>query len=84
MSCGCYTRLMDTTKKERLVRLVTFEADILIEMIKQGIWKQFSTNYLREAVRCKYGEAFTNTVSPIVYAEVLRRRPDLKDWMDVK
>lgn len=74
--------MISTAKKERLVRLVTEEADILIDNVKNGNWRKFSANYLREIVRCKHGESFTNTVSPIVYDEVKRRRPDLKNWMD--
>ena len=74
--------MLSTAQKERLVRLVTQEADILIDDVRTGRFRKFSANYLREIVRCKHGESFTNTVSPIVYDEVKRRRPDLKNWMD--
>ena len=74
--------MISTAKKERLIRLVIEEADILIDHIKHGPWRHFSANYLREVVRCKHGETFTNTVSPMIYDEVKRRRPDLKNWID--
>ena len=75
---------MNTTKKERLVRFVTQAADDLIDKVKNKGWHCFSTNYLREVARCQYGEPFTNTDSPEVYTEVIKRRPDLAKWIEVK
>jgi hypothetical protein len=46
-------------------------------------WKKFSSNYLREHVRCRFGIVFSNTESPEILREVIRQHPELCRWIVV-
>lgn len=75
---------MTSAQFERAVAGFTRAADFLIAQIKEGGWRKFSANYLREHYRAVTGDEFTNTNSPRVLQEVIKRRPDLGNWIVIK
>lgn len=69
---------LPSAKFERCVRFCTQAADELIANLRHHGWQKWSDNYVRERVRCQYGEPFTNTYSPLIYREVIRRRTEAR------
>ncbi len=55
----------------------------LIDKIKNRGWKKFSSNYIREAVRCKYGLPFTNTDSPTINRLLRELHPELRPYIRI-
>ncbi len=45
------------------------------------IW---SSNYLREHVRCATSLQFSNSLSPVILREVRRQHPELAPYIDIK
>jgi hypothetical protein len=41
----------------------------------------WSSNYLREHVRCATSIKFTNSLSPVVLREVIRQHPELAPYI---
>lgn len=68
----------------KLVKAYRNAALFLIDMIENHGWKKFSSNYLREHVRCRYGLEFGNEISPEVLREVLKLCPQLASYITVK
>jgi hypothetical protein len=68
----------------KLVKAFRNAALFLIDKIERGGWKKFSSNYLREHVRCRYGLEFGNEVSPLVLREVRKQCPQLAPYIDIK
>jgi hypothetical protein len=71
------------TIDQKLVDAFHEAALFLKDRIEYGGWKIFSSNYLREHVRCRYGLGFSNTLSPIILDEVLKQHPELGSWIRV-
>jgi hypothetical protein len=61
-----------------------YEAALFLkDKIENGGWKKFSSNYLREHVRCRFGFVFSNTESPEILREVIRQHPELGQWITI-
>jgi hypothetical protein len=67
----------------KLVHEFTEAAVWLVGQVKLGHFKKFSSNFLREYVRCKTGLRFSNSISPDILRSVIRRRPDLAPWIEI-
>lgn len=65
-------------KREKLTEAYRQAKIFQIEQIKNGNWT-YRENFNREYVGCRYGEGFSNTVSPILKKEVERRWPELSN-----
>jgi len=68
----------------KLVKAFRNAALFLIDKIEREGWKQFSSNYLREHVRCRYGIKFCNEISPLVLREVHKQCPQLAPYLVIK
>ena len=55
----------------------------LKDKIENGGWKRFSSNYLREHARCRFGIKFSNTDSPEVLRELRNQHPELARWITI-
>jgi hypothetical protein len=55
----------------------------LKEKVEKEGWK-WSSNYLREYVRCRWHFKFTNTLSPDIMKEVVKKHPELGNWIILK
>jgi len=55
----------------------------LIDRIKNHGWR-WSSNYLREHVRCATGLKFTNSDSPHILRALMRDHPELRAYIDIK
>jgi len=67
---------------ERLVMAFSNAALFLIEHIKNDGWK-WSSNYLREHVRCATDLHFCNTISPKIL-DVLKKNPLIGPYVITK
>jgi hypothetical protein len=68
---------------QRLVNAFHEAALFLRDKIEYGGWKEFSSNYLREHVRCRFGLHFTNTISPKMLDEVVKQHPEMGSWIKI-
>lgn len=58
-----------------------YEAAIVLKHhVEYDGWK-WSSNFLREYVRCRWGYKFSNTISPLILDEVIRQHPELAGWI---
>lgn len=67
----------------QLVRAFYRAALFLKARIEHDGWG-WSSNYLREHVRCAYGLKFTNSKSPEVLRAVMRQYPELATLIKIK
>jgi hypothetical protein len=67
---------------ERLVEAFYVAALYLKQRVEQDGWR-WSSNYLREHVRCATKLHFTNSLSPEILREVVRRHPDMASWIEI-
>lgn len=65
---------------ENLVKAFHDAALFLRERVRHDGW-HWSSNFLREYVRASTDTGFTNTLSPEILREVIRRDPSLKNWI---
>jgi len=68
---------------EELIQAFRNASIFLIGMIKAEGWV-WSSNYLREHVRCATGLKFSNTISPVVLREVAKRYPAIAPYIEIK
>ena len=73
-----------TSEDAKLMKAFHVAALFLIDQVENHGWKKFSSNYLREHVRCRYGYKFTNSRSPDVLRMVRDAHPELRKWIDIK
>lgn len=69
------------TSNKALLNAFYEAALFLKDQCEHGGWRKFSSNYLREHARCRYGVAFSNTLSPKLLRQVLKEHPDLAQWI---
>lgn len=68
---------------KNLVHAFYLAALFLKDRVDHHGW-QWSSNYLREHVRCATGWRFSNSLSPVILREVIRRHPELGSYVDIK
>jgi len=68
---------------ERLVIEFERAARFLIDKCENWGWKKFSSNYLREHVRCVTGLKFSNSKSPEILRALLQEHPELSEWIEL-
>jgi len=68
---------------ERLVRAFYDATMFLKQRVEQDGW-QWSTNYLREHVRCATGLRFSNSISPTMFRTLRERYPELREFLAIK
>jgi hypothetical protein len=66
---------------QRLIDAFYKAALFLVERIQHDGWV-WSSNYLREHVRCATGLKFSNSISPEILRE-LRKYPNLRPWIEI-
>jgi len=67
---------------EHLVRAFTEAAYFLRDRCEQSGW-HWSSNFLREYVRCTTDLRFANARSPTILRMVRDRHPELRRWIDI-
>lgn len=67
----------------QLVRAFYRAALFLKHRIETQGWV-WSSNYLREHVRCATNARFTNSLSPEILREVIRQHPELAAYIEIK
>jgi hypothetical protein len=72
---------MSPQPTQKLIEAFYEAALFLQDKIIHGGWAVFSSNYLREHVRCRYGYAFSNSLSPRILDEVKKQHPELALWI---
>lgn len=65
---------------DQLVEAFAEAAIFLRNKCENSRWR-WSSNFLREYVRCAYGYSFTNTRSPTILRLVKERYPELRSWI---
>lgn len=68
---------------QKLVRAFYRAALFLKHRVEEDGWV-WSSNYLREHVRCATSMQFSNSVSPEILRELRRQHPELASWIDIK
>jgi hypothetical protein len=66
---------------DRLIVEFHRAAQFLIDRVQNDDWV-WSSNYLREHVRCATGMKFTNSISPEILRELRARYPELAPWIE--
>lgn len=64
-----------------MVRAFHEAALFLKDRVENAGWKKFSSNYLREYVRCRYGYRFSNSLSPVILDKLLLQHPEWEPWV---
>jgi hypothetical protein len=67
---------------QRCVNEFHLAAQFLIFKMKNDGWC-WSSNFLREYVRCAYCEEFSNSDSPTILRELRRQHPELASYIDI-
>jgi UDP-N-acetylmuramate dehydrogenase len=67
----------------KLVKAFYRAAKFQIYMVENEGW-HWTSNFLREYVRARYGFKFTNSDSPEILREVKRRYPEVAPYIDIK
>ena len=67
---------------ERLEAAFYKAAIFLLERVRNDGW-QWSSNYLREHVRCASGLKFTNSRSPEMLRKLRTAYPELKPYIEI-
>lgn len=68
---------------DRLLAAFYKAALFLKDRVENDGWR-WSSNYLREHVRCASGLQFTNSVSPTMLRELRKAYPSLRPFIDVR
>ena len=68
----------------KLTKAYRNAALFLIDKIENDGWKKFSSNYLREHVRCRYGLGHGNELSPELLRAVRKQCPQLEQYISIK
>src|SRR5262245_154484 len=68
---------------QRLVDAFYEAALFLVDQVDNHGWV-WSSNYLREHVRCRHQLQFANTISPVILREVVRQHPELRGIIRTK
>lgn len=74
---------MNAERKRKLVDAFYRAALFLKARVDEDGWK-WSSNFLREYVRCSTRIGFTNTESPDFLREVRRQHPELRAYIKIK
>lgn len=72
----------DDRYKQRLTNEFYRAALFLVDRVQHDGWV-WSSNYLREHVRCATGLKFSNTISPEILRELRNRYPKLAAWIEI-
>lgn len=73
---------MAEVSDEQLVRAFTTAAVFLKNKCEREGWV-WSSNFLREFVRCSSGYQFANARSPTILRLVKHRYPELRKWIEI-
>lgn len=68
--------------QQRLVEAFYRATLFLLERIEKDHWR-WSSNYLREHVRCATGLSFSNSDSPTILRALRTAHPDIAQWIDI-
>jgi hypothetical protein len=76
--------MKNPTAREQQLASYFYEATLFLkDQIENHGWQKFSSNYLREHVRCRFGETFTNSLSPTLLDIVREQHPELRRFIEV-
>lgn len=72
----------DARFMDRLESKFCEAAMFLKDKVQNEGW-HWTSNYLREHVRARYGLRFTNTVSPIILRRLRDNHPELRPYIEI-
>lgn len=67
---------------DQLVRAFAAAARFLIDKCEHEGW-HWSSNFLREYVRCATSLQFSNTRSPDILRLLMQRHPEFRHWVEI-